>query len=313
MSAAVPLAHADAAITAGSKSFAAAARLFDPATRRSAVLLYAWCRHCDDVIDGQVLGHGALLSRTSAADRLARLEDLTRRALAGEPMAEPAFQALQAVATAHAIPDHLPFDHLAGFRLDVEERTYRTLDDLLVYCYGVAGVVGLMMAHVMGVRGGTPEGDDTLHRACDLGLAFQLTNIARDLVEDAAAGRCYLPLAWLEEAGVPRREVAATRHRPALARLAARLVAAAEPYYASAEVGVGRLPYRSAWAVATALRVYRQIGTKVVAAGPDAWVGRISTSKADKLGHVAAGAAMALAARRLKRRPRDPALWTRPA
>ncbi|WP_075215268.1 phytoene/squalene synthase family protein [Mongoliimonas terrestris] len=303
---------ADAVMAAGSKSFAAAARLFDPPTRQSAVLLYAWCRHCDDVIDGQVLGHGRAGAAAHPADRLARLQDLTRRALSGEPMADPAFRALQTVAATHALPHRWPLDHLEGFRMDVEGRTYRTLPDLLAYCHGVAGVVGLMMAHIMGVRGGDPVGDDTLDRAMDLGLAFQLTNIARDIVDDAEVGRCYLPLDWLDEAGIPPADAAAARHRPALATVARRLVEAAEPHYASAAIGIGRLPTRSAWAVATAAEVYRAIGTKVVAAGPAAWDGRIATGRTEKLRHAASAAVVALVPRRdwQARRPAD--LWPRP-
>ena len=108
--------------------------------------------------------------------------------------------------------------------MDVRGYRYQTLDDTLLYCYRVAGVVGLMMARVMGA-----EAEPTLDRACDLGLAFQLTNIARDIVEDAQIGRVYLPAEWLAEVGIPEEEVALPQHRAALATLAARLVDLAEP------------------------------------------------------------------------------------
>ena len=98
------------------------------------------------------------------------------------------------------MPHRYPLEHLDGFVMDVEGREYHTLTDTVEYCYHVAGVVGVMMAYIMGVRD-----EPTLDRATDLGLAFQLTNICRDVVEDAEVGRVYLPLDWLTEAGVPDR------------------------------------------------------------------------------------------------------------
>jgi phytoene synthase len=300
--------HASQTIASGSKSFATASLLFDRATRRSAVMLYTWCRHCDDVVDGQELGMNRHMPAGDSAEaRLAELVDATRRAYAGEPMDIPAFAALQEVALRHRIAERHAQEHLAGFAMDVHRREYDTLDDTLDYCYHVAGVVGLMMARVMGV-----DDEATLDRACDLGLAFQLTNIARDIVEDARMGRCYLPRRWLREAGIPVEELHAERHRPAVARLAARLVDEAEPYYRSAHAGLPGLSPRSAWAVATAHGVYREIGLKVRAKGADAWNERQSTTKADKLRLAAAGGALALTAR-ARRWPARPAhLWQRP-
>jgi 15-cis-phytoene synthase len=302
------VAEASAAIGAGSTSFAAAARLLDPATRESAALLYAWCRHCDDVIDGQTLGHAARPSDGCAGRRLDALERATRAALAGRPPDAVPFQALAAVAERHAIPSDLPLAHLSGFRLDVEGRRYETLDELLVYCWGVAGVVGVMMARIMGVRE-----RDTLDRAADLGLAFQLTNVARDVAEDAEVGRVYLPLAWLDEAGVPAGAVGDAARRAAVAEVAARLVAAAEPFYDSSLVGIGRLPVRSAAAIGAARSVYRAIGRKVVARREAAWEARVHTSRAEKLIQVARGTGAAVGARALTRRTRDPALWRQDA
>jgi phytoene synthase len=301
--------HASQTIASGSKSFATASLLFDPATRRSAVMLYTWCRHCDDVVDGQELGFNqpAPAGDDDADARLAALIADTRRAYAGEPVRTPAFAALQEVAHRHRIPERHAQEHLAGFAMDVQGRRYHTLEDTLDYCYHVAGVVGLMMARVMGV-----QDEATLDRACDLGLAFQLTNIARDLVEDARMGRCYLPGQWLQEAGIPPDALADEQYRPALAQLAARLVEAAEPYYRSAQAGLPGLPLRSAWAVATAHGVYREIGVRVRASGAQAWNRRQSTSKADKLRLAGIGALRALSARVRRWPARPDGLWQRP-
>ncbi|WP_020652236.1 15-cis-phytoene synthase CrtB [Massilia niastensis] len=300
--------HAANTIQAGSKSFAAAARLFAPATRRSVLMLYAWCRHCDDAVDGQALGFGAAPAGHAPERALAALREQTRRAYAGEPMRDPAFAAFQEVALRHGIAPRHADDHLAGFAMDVGQAHYETIEDTLRYCYHVAGVVGLMMAGIMGVKD-----EAVLDRACDLGLAFQLTNIARDIVDDARIGRCYLPAAWLREAGIPLAEVALPRHHAALARVAGRLVAHAEPYYASAAVGIAALPLRSAWAIATARYVYRQIGIEVMRRGARAWDGRAGTSRVMKLWLLVKGGIAALGSR-LRARPARPAgLWRRPA
>jgi phytoene synthase len=260
------LSHGERAIAAGSRSFASAARLLDRDTRSAAVLLYAWCRHADDLIDGQSFGssppseEGSALQaqRGSAPARLEQLRDLTRRALAGEPMSRPEFAGLQAVVLGRGLPADYPLALLDGFAMDVRGDTYGSLQDTLRYCYHVAGVVGLMMAHVMGVRDAA-----TLDRACDLGLAFQLTNIARDLADDARVGRVYVPAEWLREAGVSPADLAGSDVGVPIQRLRIRLLDAAEPYYASAAAGVRRLPFRCAWAVAAARNIYRDIGREI--------------------------------------------------
>ena len=300
--------HAARSIAVGSKSFAAAARLFDAETRQSVVMLYAWCRHCDDVTDGQEGGFAAALGPVgNAAQRLADLRRDTARALGNETAGlHPSFAALGHVARRHAIPPALFDAHLDGFALDVGGARFDTLPDLFGYCWHVAGVVGVMMAVIMGVRD-----EDTLDRACDLGLAFQLTNIARDVVEDARAGRTYVPLGWLREAGLEPGDLGDPQAALAIAHLRARLVAEAEPFYASALAGIRRLPRRSAWAVATAHGVYRMIGLKLVAAGEDAFGRRVSTSGAEKLGHVVRGGSAALWRPSRQAASRD-GLWTRP-
>lgn len=275
----MPAAPRDAAIRTGSKSFAMASRLFDPATRDLVWDLYAWCRHCDDVVDGQTMGH----DRVAVTDRAARLASLragTDAAFAGTADPADPFGALARVVAATGLPRRLADDHLAGFAMDTDGRAYASLDDTLDYCYHVAGVVGLMMAWVMGVRQ-----PGVLCRASDLGLAFQLSNIARDIGDDVAAARVYLPADWLRAEGVtltPGRPLDATT-AARLAPLAARLVAEAERYYDAAWHGIPHLPGRSAWAVATARLVYRDIGRAVVERGATAWTSRTAISSPAKL------------------------------
>ena len=284
------VAESERIIRAGSKSFRFASRLFDRPTRERAWLLYAWCRACDDLVDGQTLGHNA----TQLEDPLERVElakSLTGRALAGEHLSEPAFDSLRVVVSECGIPRRFIDDHLEGFALDAAGWRPADQEDLLRYCYHVAGTVGCMMAVVMGVP---PEDEEVLKQAADLGIAFQLANIARDIVEDDGVGRTYLPADWLMGEGLDRSDLARPENRPALARLASRLARLAEPYEASARIGAAQLPPRSRWAVLTAANVYGDIARKVVARGEKAWDSRTVVGKPAKLGHVARALAASL-------------------
>lgn len=299
------VAAAQDTIARGSQSFAAASRLFAPTTRARVWLLYAWCRAADDMTDGQELGHGTAPLPDPAASQ-AGLEALTRKALDTEEDVPPPFAALRQVARETGMPRRFIEDHLAGFALDAAHWRPHSEDDLLRYCYHVAGTVGCMMAVVMGAD---PQDEDTLDRACDLGLAFQLANIARDIVPDAMAGRCYLPALWLAEEGLTENDLANVEHREALARMAARLVALSRPYRMSARCGALRLAPRSRLAVLAADAIYGAIGEEVAALSERAWEQRVRISRAGKLRLFTA--ALARSFRASADAPRD-GLWARP-
>lgn len=297
-----PVAESEAAIAAGSQSFAAAARLMPRAIRDDTVMLYAWCRHADDVVDGQVLGSTPTGGDPSA--RLAALKAETLAALHSDAPAAPPFAALRVVARRHDFPDRWPMDLIDGFAMDVEGRRYQTLGDTLDYAYHVAGVVGVMMARVMGVRD-----DAVLDRACDLGLAFQLTNIARDVIDDARIGRVYLPQDWLDEACA---RVEGDVPTPQLYAVIQRLLDAAKPYYASAMAGLPDLPPRCAWSIAAAAHIYRAIGTRIRSGGPEAYRQRIGTSRPAKAALAARAVADVGMSRMRWGGPSRDGLWTRP-
>jgi len=302
------VAHARESIARGSKSFGAASTLFDPATRERAWLLYAWCRACDDLADGQEMGHG-MRAVDDAAARLATIRARTAAALAGEATGDPAFDGFGVVALECAIPPAFAEALIEGFALDAAGWRPQSEGDLYQYCYHVAGAVGLMMALVMGV---SPEDEATLDRACDLGLAFQLANIARDIVEDAGAGRCYLPADWLVEQGIPAEAVGDPAYRDRLAILARRLADRAAAYEQSARAGTAALSWRSAWAVLAAAGIYGDIGREVARRGARAWDERVGTSKAAKLAWVARAAFQAATRWRFSG-ARPPGLWDRPS
>lgn len=275
--------HARTSIARGSKSFAAASRLFDKTTRERVWLLYAWCRACDDLADAQDHG-GALGDQSGPGERLAIIRARTEAGFAGLATGDPAFDALGVLAAETGITRAMADDVIAGFALDAAEWRPRSEADLLRYCYHVAGAVGVMMAVVMGV---SASDADTLDRACDLGLAFQLANIARDVPEDHAAGRCYIPADWLAAAGTSADDL--LTNRAATATLTTRLCAMQQDYEASARIGAARLPFRCRWAVLSAAGIYGAIARGVEREGAQALDRRVTTSSIAKLGFVAKG------------------------
>lgn len=253
----------------GSKSFFAASRLLVPAYREPATALYAFCRVADDAIDFASDPHDALAALCRRLDAI----------YAGEPLPAIADRAFAPVVVRYAIPRTLPQALLEGFAWDAVGRRYETLDELLDYAARVAGTVGAMMALIMGVR--TPQ---TLARACELGLAMQLTNIARDVGEDARNGRVYLPLQWLREEGV---ELAAwladPQPLPAVRRVTQRLLDEADRHYERAQTGIAALPRSCRPAMMAARLVYAEIGREVERRGCDSVSGRAVVSGRRKL------------------------------
>jgi phytoene synthase len=284
-------------IAHGSKSFALASRLLPHEARVEAAVIYTWCRRADDAVDlARSLGE--------AAAALRRLREELSGAYAGAPTADVALAAFGEVARRRAIPAHYPEELLAGMEMDVRGQRYETLDELLLYCWRVAGTVGLMMSHVMGVADAR-----ALRHAAHLGIAMQLTNVCRDVQEDWERGRLYLPRALLAEAGLaalPERlgGPLPPEARDGLRACTARLLALADRYYASGDRGLAALHWRSALAVRTARLVYAAIGRVIVRRGCDVLAGRAVVSTARKLGLVAVAAARALleAPRRARRR-----------
>ncbi len=282
--------HARESIARGSTSFALASRIFDRETRERAWLLYCWCRRCDDIADGQDHG-GAMSAVDDPMERLAFITDLTARALEGETTGDPAFDALGLVAKECTIPHKYIYDLIEGFALDASGWHPRTEKDLLKYCYHVAGAVGCMMAVIMGVD---PEDEETLERAADLGKAFQLANIARDISEDDAADRCYIPDDWLVEADIPPGEQMKPHFRSRLADIGWWLADMAQDHEASARIGARKLPFRARWAVLAAAGIYGDIAREVAARGQAAWDRRVVVSRGRKLGWVAKAFAQAV-------------------
>jgi phytoene synthase len=266
----------------GSKSFHAAALLLPRRVRDSATALYAFCRIGDDAVD-----HAAD-PREGLALMRARLD----AAYAGAPQDHPADRAFAAVVRAQRIPRELPEALLDGFAWDAEGRRYADLDALHGYAARVAGTVGAMMTLLMGVRSHA-----ALARATDLGAAMQLTNIARDVGEDARNGRLYLPLDWLAEAGLePAAFLARPAFSPTVGIVVARLLAEAQRLYLRAEPGIAMLPRDCRPAIRAAHRIYAEIGAEVARNGFDSVSQRAVVSSTRKLALVARARLPALGA-----------------
>ena len=239
----------------GSKSFFAASRVLPQRVRSPAIALYAFCRLADDAIDLNTDKHGAMIELRS------RLEHI----YAGNPYSVAADRALSEVVSQFNIPVTLPAALLEGFEWDAQVRRYETIDELYGYGARVAGAVGAMMALIMGTRN-----TDALARACELGIAMQLTNIARDVGEDAAAGRLYLPLAWMREAGIePEAWLRNPKFNAGVASVVARVLKAADDLYQRAGQGIAALPRDCRPAIQAARLIYAEIGREVQRAGMD--------------------------------------------
>lgn len=267
------LEHCTAAIRQGSRSFHAASRLLPRRVRDPALALYAFCRLADDAVDEQVEKAAAVLS----------LHERLDLAYAGRPRNAPADRAFAAIIEGFDMPRALPDALLEGLAWDAEGRRYATLSDLRAYAARVASAVGAMMCVLMRVRDG-----DALARACDLGVAMQLTNIARDVGEDAREGRLYLPLDWLAEAGIaPEAFLRAPAPTPEIRAMVRRLLHEAQGLYHRSEAGVKALPLAARPGIFAARFIYAGIGGQVRAGGHDTITRRAHTGSAQKLGWLA--------------------------
>ncbi|MEM1233034.1 MAG: phytoene/squalene synthase family protein [Pseudomonadota bacterium] len=265
--------HCREAIRHGSLSFHTASKLLPARVRDPALALYAFCRLADDAVD---LGDDETAAVLSLQERL-------NLAYEGRPKNTPYDRAFAAMVEDHRMPRALPEALLEGLAWDALGKEYQTLSGVFAYSARVAAAVGAMMSVLMDVRDA-----HALARACDLGVAMQLTNIARDVGEDARMGRIYLPRDWFAEFGVdPDAFLADPLPTPDIRRMVRRLLAEADRLYLRAEAGVPRLPVSARPGIMSARLVYAGIGARVRANGFDSISRRSVTSKRQKAGWVA--------------------------
>lgn len=277
---------AETTLRKGGKTFAWARRFLGAGPGHEAARLYAFCRLLDDLADGDI------------ADGPARLHRI-RNELASGQASDPDLVRFKPLMEQRGIPATALNELIEGLLGDQDDVLIASEAELHRYCYRVAGTVGLMMCPILGIRQ-----DETLARAqahaVDLGIAMQMTNIARDILEDAAMGRRYLPADWV--GGISPQDIRdAARNGDArvdargdsrngdsmiitrVASAAERLVEEAERYYDSGIRGLNYLPAGAHLAILIAARAYRQIGRQLVRRGCRWHEGRQVTTKATKL------------------------------
>lgn len=257
----------------GSRSFHAASRFLPYHCRDAATALYAFCRQADDAVDDSGAPHLALEMLHGRLDAL----------YAGAPEDYAADRALAAVVVRCGLPRALLDALLEGFAWDADGREYETLSEVLDYSARVAGSVGVMMAVIMGIRDAS-----VLARAADMGVAMQLTNISRDIGEDARNGRLYLPAAWLREVGIdPGAFRQSPQYSATLATVTRRLLTVADKLYRRADAGLTRLPLRCRPGMYAARLLYSGIGDEVQRLDYDSVNQRAVVSAPRKLRHLA--------------------------
>lgn len=228
-----------------SRSFFFSSQLLPPEKRQAIRALYAFCRLSDDVVDTQSAPSGAL-ARWVAQSRSS--EPLTHHAV---------LLAWHDTVRRYQIPRDLIDELLAGLAMDLLIQRYPTFNDLWLYCYRVASVVGLMVMHIVGYE------PDAVPYAVRLGIALQLTNILRDIGEDTQRGRIYVPQEDLERFGVSPDDILAGRRSRRFEALMCYEIARAQAYYEDAWPGIAMLSSDSQLAVAAAAEIYRGILGKI--------------------------------------------------
>jgi phytoene synthase len=258
-------------LAANGKSFYWARRFLGERMGTDAAKLYAFCRLLDDMADGDI------------ENGPARLAVIRRDLLAGRDGDDPAFAAFMPLMRKKRFPPDVLVALIDGL-LDDQADVVALADEaaLLRYAYRVAGTVGILMCHVLDCHSLAARA-----YAIDLGVAMQLTNIARDVLEDAEMGRRYIPGSWVDDA-TPAEIRSAAADLPAPTAVAVtgavgRLLDLAEDFYASGACGYPYLPWRAHLSIAVAARVYRQIGVQLRGAGLAWHQGRQVTSKATKI------------------------------
>ncbi|PZV03824.1 MAG: phytoene synthase [Leptolyngbya sp.] len=265
-----------------SKTFYTGTMLMAPAKRRAIWAIYVWCRRTDELVDGPQ-------AQFTSEKTLDRWESQLESIFAGCPVDD---EDVALVDTLEQFPlDIQPFrDMIAGQRMDLHRNRYETFEDLELYCYRVAGTVGLMSTKVMGVDTQLQTAPwsqqqqlDPTPQAIALGIANQLTNILRDVGEDARRGRIYLPLEDLATFDYTEADLMAGVVDDRWRAIMAFQIDRARRFYAEAESGIGLLSEDARWPVWSALALYRQILDVIEENGYDVFTRRAYVPSLRKL------------------------------
>ncbi len=247
-------------LASGSLSIALAARLLDKNTCDGARLFYTWYRHCEEVSSRKQLDCDQTSHGNGVSGRFGRLQAMTYSAIFEKNSVDPAFETIERAVNFHGWPVCVVLDVLSGFRRDVDGQSYKTVSELMAYCYGIAGSVAVGMAEVFGLDVNDPW---MMDRACDLGIAFQLTNIACHVMDDAKDGRVYLPADFFIFGAASADFILDSANRSAVIAATNVLLDLANEYYASADLAIAYLPWRIRWVTAAAAGSYRMMANRI--------------------------------------------------
>ena len=257
-----------------SKSFYFSAQMLPSEQRWATFALYGFCRHCDNLIDTP-----RQRTETEILREIQRLTEELQIAYNTGESQDPIIRAFILVAKASGIPIAYPLDLLNGVAMDVQQARYKTFDELSLFCYRVAAVVGLMMTHVLGYKDERAFG-----YAKQLGIAMQLTNILRDIKEDKEMGRLYIPQADLAAFGVTEQDIFNEKMTPQLRALIKFQIERADQYYTEAIPGISLLKTESQYAIYSAARIYRGILRKIEDQDYNPFLSRVFVSSTQKVG-----------------------------
>lgn len=257
-----------------SKSFYFSAQMLPREQRWATFALYGFCRHCDNLIDTP-----RQRTETEILGEIQRLTEELQIAYNTGESQDPIIRVFILVAKAYGIPIAYPLDLLNGVAMDVQQTRYKTFDELSLFCYRVAAVVGLMMTHVLGYKD-----ERAFDYARQLGIAMQLTNILRDIKEDKEMGRLYIPQADLAQFGVTEQDIFNEKMTPQLRALMKFQVERAHQYYTEAIPGISLLKTESQYAIYSAARIYRGILRKIEDRDYNPFLNRVFVSSTQKVG-----------------------------
>lgn len=256
-----------------SKSFYFSTRLLPAKKRWPVFALYGFCRFADNLIDNP-------RKRTTAQlkNELNCFKHELDLAYESGDSEHPIIKPFIYIAQKYDIPREYPFDLLRGVQMDIDISRYETFEDLYLFCYRVAAVVGLMMTHVMGY-----SDDSAFVYAEKLGIAMQLSNILRDIQEDKNMGRIYLPLSELRDYGLSDKDILDEKFNKRMRSFMQFQVERAHRYYEESNTGIPMLDIESRFAVSSAGRIYRGILYKIEKNGYNPFLGRVYVSFSKKI------------------------------
>jgi 15-cis-phytoene synthase len=264
------------------KSFYFSAKFLPKAKQRPIYALYALCRHVDDEVD-----EAEVDSEAAAIKAVERWRDKLESVYRGQQSAVSGQQKEQSqillawsdLLKTYKIPQNLPLELMKGVLMDTHTNRYETFAELYVYCYRVASTVGLMSSEIFGYEGG----QQTLDYAEALGIAMQLTNILRDIKEDATMNRIYLPKEDLRRFNISEEDIFANKFDDNFIEMMKFQILRARKFYAEADKGIPFLSKDTRFCVLLASRIYGRILDEIEKQNYNVFKSRVHTTKLQKI------------------------------